>query len=154
MRQTTERKKIVLALIEKEGQFLLIKRKRPHLHIVWAFPGGIIKPQETEEEAVVREIKEEVKLDIDIVTKKTEWQHPNTLVSTAYFHCKLKPDIPNQKPEIGEEYEIEKIEWVEAGKIFEYFDPKAEVHPIIREFILSFTAQKKEPNLELKRGRH
>lgn len=126
--------KVVLGIIEREGKFLLIRRKKPHLSLEWAFPGGIIKAGETDEEAVVREVKEEVGLDVEVVGPKIlERKHPNTLVQIAYFHCRL---LGEQTPFIGEEYEIAQIEWVGAREVLERFT--SDVDPVIREFVLSF----------------
>lgn len=128
--------KVVLALIEKDGSFLIIKRRKPLLGLLWAFPGGIQKEGETEESAIVRESKEEVGLDIEIVgTKLFEWKHPRTLVQTVYFHCR-QLDL-NQATQIGEPYEIEELEWVSPTEVFERFT--TESHPKIREFVLSFS---------------
>ena len=133
MAEETFTSKVVLALIVKDGQFLLIRRKLPIFKVEWAFPGGIAKKNETEEEAVVREAKEEVGLDVKVVKKLFERKHPNTLVQVAYFHC-----IPTSKkrPEIGEKYEISEIEWVEADKVLDKFT--SDVAPEIKKFILLF----------------
>lgn len=124
--------KVVLALIVKDGKFLLINRKIPHLKLTWAFPGGVNHEGESEEEAVVREAKEEVGLDVKVDKKLLERKHPNTLVQIAYFHCIPKK---NQKPEIGEDYEIAEVEWVPAKEVFEKFT--SDIHPLIEKFILS-----------------
>lgn len=128
--------KIVLALIEKDGSFLIIKRKKPLLGLLWAFPGGIQKEGETEEDAVVRESKEEVGLDVEVVGNKLfEWKHPKTLVQTSYFHC--RQTNTTQNADIGEPYEIEELEWVSSTEVFQKFT--TESHQKIREFVLGFS---------------
>ena len=129
--------KVVLALIPRsDGKFVIIDRKIPHLHLRWAFPGGKTKPElhETEEEAVVREAYEEVRLNVRVVGKLLERKHPDTLVPTVYFHCELIDD--SQQPEIGEEYEISRVEWVPAAEVLERFT--SNVDPSIKDFVLSF----------------
>lgn len=134
MEPSTKRNKVVLSLIVRDGNFLLIRRKKPHLHLEWAFPGGVVNERESDEDAVVRETKEEVKLDVEVVTKLFERQHPNTLVPVVYFHCRETSD--NQKAGIGEEYEISEIDWVPAAEVLERFT--SDVHPVIAEFVLSY----------------
>lgn len=55
--------KVVSALIQKQGKVLLVRRplhkKRGGL---WEFPGGKVEKGETLEEAIVRELKEELNL--------------------------------------------------------------------------------------------
>ena len=64
-------KKVVNAIINnKEGKILLIKRKGGIHSGKWAFPGGIIKKGETNEEALNREILEETGLKIKKILKK------------------------------------------------------------------------------------
>ena len=128
--------KVVLALIPRNGSFVLIERKNPHLHLRWAFPGGKTKPEinETEEDAVVREAFEEVGLDVRVARKLIERKHPDTLVQMVYFHCELLD--ATQEPVVKEDYEISTVEWVPAGQVIERFT--SNVDPTIREFILSF----------------
>jgi 8-oxo-dGTP diphosphatase len=130
--------KVVLALIVKNGKFLLIRRKLPMFKLNWAFPGGVAHEDESEEEAVVRETKEEVGINIKIVKKLLERKHPNTLVQVAYFHCLPKGSA---KPEIGEPYEIAEATWVPASDVLERFT--SDVAPKIQRFILSQRKTKK-----------
>lgn len=128
-------RKVVLALIEHEGSFVLIRRRLTLLKLSWAFPGGVIEGEETEEEAVVRETKEEVGLDVSVVKKLYERKHPNTLVNIVYFHCLLKEPGQELGVGAGQENEIEKIEWVPAQGVLKRFT--SDVDPVIREFVLS-----------------
>lgn len=125
--------KVVLGLIENNGQFLLIKRKVPSFKVNWAFPGGVIHPGETEEQCVAREVKSEVGIDVEVKEKLLERKHPNTLVTIAYFHCTPKGKT---SPKVGEPDEISDVEWVRAKEVLERFT--SDVDPKIQKFILSF----------------
>ena len=52
-------------LTNKNGEILLIKRKADPKPGWWDLPGGFIDPGETIEESMMREIKEELKIEID-----------------------------------------------------------------------------------------
>lgn len=52
----------VAALVLREGQVLLVKRKNPPNAGKWSLPGGIVELGERLEEAVLRELREETGL--------------------------------------------------------------------------------------------
>ncbi len=52
---------VVAAVIELDGRILIAQRKRTSQHpLKWEFPGGKVEPEETPEQAVVRELAEEL----------------------------------------------------------------------------------------------
>ncbi len=59
-------KVIVAGLVEKNGKFLLVKESLESKTEKWIVPGGTVEFGESLEEALVREIKEETNLDIEI----------------------------------------------------------------------------------------
>lgn len=127
-------KKVVLTLIEKDGRFVLINRVKHHLGLSWAFPGGVTEDKETDEQTAVREAREEVGMDVEVVKKLLERKHPNTFVETVYFHC--HPKDTSAEPVNGEDYEISEVKWVPAGEVLSYFT--SDVHPTIKNFLAGF----------------
>ena len=57
---------LVVAAILARGGSVLLTRRPPGKHLagLWEFPGGKVEEWETPEEALVREIREEVGLDV------------------------------------------------------------------------------------------
>ncbi|MET0786599.1 MAG: NUDIX domain-containing protein [Paenisporosarcina sp.] len=73
------------AIIELDGKFALIKRVRNN-HEYYVFPGGGMEAGETPEVAAIREIKEELGIDIEIEMLLTTISFNNGL--QYYFQAK------------------------------------------------------------------
>jgi ADP-ribose pyrophosphatase YjhB (NUDIX family) len=67
-------------LLNEEGQVLLVKRKDNEL---WALPGGFMDLGEQVRDAVLREVKEETGLAIEIVRMTGVYSHPH---DSIYIH--------------------------------------------------------------------
>lgn len=64
----SKRIEVVAAIIEKDGKILICRRAENKTRALkWEFPGGKIEPGETPEQAVLRECREE--LDVDLCVK-------------------------------------------------------------------------------------
>ena len=57
---------VVAAIIQKENAILATQRGYGDLKDGWEFPGGKIEPGEAHDEALIREIKEELQADINV----------------------------------------------------------------------------------------
>ncbi|SRX76253.1 (deoxy)nucleoside triphosphate pyrophosphohydrolase [Aequorivita antarctica] len=56
---------VVCAVIYREGKILIAQRsEKMKLPLKWEFPGGKLKKGENEEQAITREIKEELNIEI------------------------------------------------------------------------------------------
>ena len=78
---------VVGALIEKNGKYLVCKRKKEDsFSSLWEFPGGKIRAGESARAACIREIKEEVNLDVSIDRHIAKVKH-------AYTHFRIVMDV-------------------------------------------------------------
>lgn len=84
--------KVVAAIIQNENKILATKRGYGEFINMWEFPGGKIEPGETKDEALIREIKEElnIKINIDKFALDIEYQYPNFYLFMSCFMCSIK----------------------------------------------------------------
>jgi len=83
---------VVAALVEDGGRVLVARRPEgTHLAGHWEFPGGKCERGETPEEALRRELKEE--LDVEAVIGhevfRTEHRYPDRLIELRFYRCTL-----------------------------------------------------------------
>lgn len=84
--------KVVAAIIQKENKILATKRGYGEFINMWEFPGGKIESGETKEQALVREIKEELNIEISVdkFAIYIEYQYPNFYLFMSCFMCSIK----------------------------------------------------------------
>lgn len=71
--------------------------KECSLAYMWEFPGGKIEVGETPHEALIRELKEELRIEVDVQFEKfevTSHQYDFGLVNLTTFICSLKKGAP------------------------------------------------------------
>ena len=81
--------KVVAAVIHKDGKIFATQRGYGDYKDYWEFPGGKIEPGETSEQAIVREIQEELATVIapDRFLTTVEYDYPAFHLSMACFLC-------------------------------------------------------------------
>jgi len=85
------------ALIFRQGQLLITQRHaKAHLGGCWEFPGGKREPGETFQQCLVREIREELGVDIAVGELFAEISHayPEKSVHLKFFLCRLLAGEP------------------------------------------------------------
>tara|TARA_B100001540_G_scaffold138170_1_gene122847 strand:+ start:30 stop:401 length:372 start_codon:yes stop_codon:yes gene_type:complete len=107
---------VVAAIIKKDNHFLIVKRNRKkHLGLKWEFPGGKVQENETFEEALIREIKEELNIKISLQDKLAEEKYKDEKIDIVlhYFLC-------TQEDGTIELNEHEDLAWVEKKDFDKY----------------------------------
>ena len=107
---------VVGAAIIEDGKILCAQRgPSMSLPLKWEFPGGKIEPGESPEEALVREIREEINCNIEIANKieRTSYEYDFGIVHLTTFSCRLKEG----KPVLTEHTAIKWLEPKELGTL-------------------------------------
>ena len=82
---------VVAAIIIKDDQVFATQRGYGEFQGWWEFPGGKMEAGESPQEALKREIREE--LDADVLVKElletVEWDYPNFHLTMHCFICNL-----------------------------------------------------------------
>jgi 8-oxo-dGTP diphosphatase len=91
---TTERRtiRVVAAVIEQEGRYLITQRRSTGvLPDLWEFPGGKVEPGEADDEALAREMRERLDVDVDVGQMISFVSHPyeHYTVDLYLYECKL-----------------------------------------------------------------
>ncbi|BDI32203.1 NUDIX hydrolase [Capsulimonas corticalis] len=125
---------IAIAIIKhpKDDRILIAQRKADvHLANFWEFPGGKCHPGETLRQAVRRETREEVGLEIDILEEWNSITHdyPGRTVTLFPFLCRALSD--DARP-LGNG----KVAWVTVAELPNYEFPEANA-PLIRRLLRS-----------------
>lgn len=114
---------VVAAIIEnKEDKIFAAKRGYGDFGGKWEFPGGKIEPGEAPEDALKREIREELEVNIDVgeLMIKIEYDYPNFHLSMRCYFAEIKSGSPTlvEHKDAGwfEVEELPDLEWLPANR--------------------------------------
>ena len=124
-----------VALIDPDGRVLLAQRPEgKSLAGLWEFPGGKVEDGETPEDALIRELREELAIDT--------WQSclaPLTFASHSYerFHLLMPLFACRKWQGTPQAQEGQTIKWVHARALPRYPMPPADIPliPILRDWL-------------------
>lgn len=112
---------VAAAVIEREGAFLLTRRAEgAHLAGTWEFPGGKQESGESLEDALVRELREELGCGSSVGARLLTTQHayPEVVVELHFFVVTLtEPPVP----QLGQE-----MRWVPRAELASLPLPEAD----------------------------
>jgi A/G-specific adenine glycosylase len=128
---------IAVGVIWKDDKLLIGKRKADQmLGGLWEFPGGKQKEKESLQDTVIREIKEETSLDVEIEKQYCSIKH-------AYSHFKITLHVFKCRYKSGKEQAntTDEVKWISIHDIDTYAFPKANIKAldIIKEEELTRT---------------
>ena len=123
------------ALVDVDGRVLLARRPEgKKMAGLWEFPGGKLNPGETPEQALIRELKEELDIDVSAVCLA-----PFAFASHAYdgFHLLMPLFLCRRWKGTPKPKENQTLAWVSARRLGDYEMPAADkpLIPLLRDFL-------------------
>jgi mutator protein MutT len=122
---------VVAAVIEERDAFLVTRRQKGvHLAGMWEFPGGKIDAAETHAEALAREIREELDVDVSVgeLLFHTTHAYADRTVALYFYRCGLR-GMP--RPLLGQE-----MQWIPRDRLATLGFPPADAE-LIRQLTAS-----------------
>ena len=116
------------ALIFRDGKLLITQRHAgAHLGGLWEFPGGKREPDETFEQCLVREIREELGVDITVgkLFESVTHAYPEKTVHLNFFVCRLLGGEPQP---LG----CKAVKWAGQSELTEHEFPAADTKLLIK----------------------
>ncbi len=107
---------VVAAIIKKNNNYLIVQRnKKKHMGLKWEFPGGKVENNESFKQALSREIKEELNIEINIHEKiaKENYKDSKINIILHYYLCSHKNGIIELR-------EHEQLAWVDKKNLNKY----------------------------------
>jgi 8-oxo-dGTP diphosphatase len=122
--------KVTCAIIEHENKTLVVQRSESmKLPLKWEFPGGKIEDNETEEASIKREIREELNIEIELISRLTPvtFKYPNFVINLIPFIATyLKGEIML--------FEHKNYKWLLKEELLNLDWAEADI-PIVEEFL-------------------
>ena len=123
---------VAVALIDSDNRILIAQRPEgKQLAGLWEFPGGKLDPNELPEQALIRELREELGIEV-----KDSCLAPLTFASYAYeeFHLLMPLYVCRRWEGVVRPLEGQALKWVQARDLRHYPMPPAD-EPLIPALI-------------------
>ncbi len=113
---------VVAAVIQHKGRIFATQRGYGEFKDGWEFPGGKMEPNETPQQALRREIKEELDTDIEVkdLIDTINYDYPNFHLTMHCFWCTVKAGklelLEHEDAKWLAPEELESVDWLPADK--------------------------------------
>ena len=117
-----KRIEVVAAIIRKEGRIFATQRGYGEWKDWWEFPGGKMEPGETSEEALKREIREELSTEIrvDELLCTVEYDYPKFHLTLHCYLCSLVTEALHLNEHEAARWlandELDSVKWLPADR--------------------------------------
>jgi 8-oxo-dGTP diphosphatase len=115
--------RVVAAVIEHDGRYLITQRNaNAVLPLLWEFPGGRVEADEDETDALIREVKGRIGVEIVVGRKLGEHVHDYTTyqVQLTMYSCRLPAEARPYPATVAD------LRWVMSRDFLDYDFPPAD----------------------------
>ncbi|MDX8416452.1 (deoxy)nucleoside triphosphate pyrophosphohydrolase [Absicoccus intestinalis] len=111
---------VVAAVIQHRGRIFATQRGYGEFKDGWEFPGGKIEPNETPQQALRREIKEELDTDIEVkdLIDTIDYDYPTFHLTMHCFWCTVKSGklelLEHEDAKWLTKEELQSVDWLPA----------------------------------------
>ncbi len=115
-----KRIEVVAAIIRREGRVFATQRGHGEWKDWWEFPGGKMEAGESAEEALMREIREELstEISVDEMLCTIEYDYPKFHLTMHCFLCSLQTDAMHLNEHEAARWltkeELDSVQWLPA----------------------------------------
>jgi 8-oxo-dGTP diphosphatase len=116
---------VAAAVLVEHGRVLLTQRKRgTHLEGAWEFPGGKVEPGEDPRDALARELREEIGVDVEAgdIVEVTFHRYPTKAVLLLFYAATRLPGSAEPQP-----LDVAAVRWADPGELRDELFPPADV---------------------------
>lgn len=114
--------RVVSAEIHQDGRYLVTQRSaRAVLPLLWEFPGGRVREDENDREALIRAVKHRIGTVVDVRDRVLEVRHeyPQYTVVLAVYRCEIASGEPFAQA-------VNALAWVSPEDFADYPFPDAD----------------------------
>lgn len=114
---------VVAAIIQRDGLVYATQRGYGEWKDWWEFPGGKVEPGESREEALIREIREELTAEIKVGQQlcTVEYDYPTFHLVMHCYLCELASGqltlLEHEAARWLSQQELDSVEWLPADKV-------------------------------------
>jgi len=119
---------VAAGLVFREGRLLITQRPPGgHLAGLWEFPGGKRETDESFEDCLRRELREELGIEIDVgeLVESITHEYPGKSVHLQFYRCAWRAHEPRP---LG----CAALAWIERGELELYEFPAADARLLVR----------------------
>jgi 8-oxo-dGTP diphosphatase len=87
---------VTAGVVIEQGRVLTTQRKKDCSQgLLWEFPGGKVKEWEEPREALRRELKEELDIEVEVgmIFEATYYPYPNSPILLLVYHCRIEKGV-------------------------------------------------------------
>lgn len=116
--------KVASAIIRDGDKILSTQRGHGEYKGFWEFPGGKLEPGETAEQALIRELREELEVEVEVgeLAEQVEFDYPDFHLTMYCYWCKLISEDMVLVEHLAARWlsaeELDDVKWLPADRDF------------------------------------